>query len=176
MPKGKPLSKEEQEKIDKEIVEEKVKAVEEFIDNVEIVKVPKKPRTPFSNLPEEEKAKLKETWNKEDVKEQKEALLTRLEEQVEESGAQDEQAKVILNQIFELKARLESWSAILANPSLEGILSTYFNVIRAMPKMCSKTIITVEEKDGNMVFSYEFFKDGKRIVTEHNDIYGESEE
>ena len=138
-----------------------------------------------ANEEEEEKARLEEESIKEDekkvdelfreseedtIREKKLAILDTIEKQLEESGKQDEQTKEELKQIVELRQKLESWNAILENKNWEKILSTYFSVIRAMPKMCSKTIITVEEKDGNMIFTYEYFdKDNKLIVTEFSD-------
>jgi hypothetical protein len=104
--------------------------------------------------------------------------LEKLEKQIEESGKEDKEIADLRTQLIQQVELLKSWQNILDNPNWEGILRKFFRVIYGMTnKMCAKTVIAVTEKDGNMTFSYEFFdSDGKPVVTEFNDSYGESEE
>lgn len=141
---------------------------------------------PIAELEEEETEPQKPTeedrqkWLKEDeeddTRERKKVLLEKLEKQFEESEAQDVQATEELKQIAKLRENLQSWNAILDNPNWELILRTYFSIVHAMPKMCSKTIVTISESKGQMKFTYEFFDSkGRAIITEFNEVEGEND-
>jgi hypothetical protein len=113
---------------------------------------------------EEDSPEQKALWKKEDeemqIRELKIRNLKTIEKQLEES----EKANVQQTKLSQF------WQAVLENPNWEKILRYYFSVIHAMPKMCSKTVITVREKDGKIEIVYEFFdKDGRPVLTEYND-------
>lgn len=119
---------------------------------------------------EEDSPEQKALWKKEDeemqIRELKIRNLKTIEKQLEES----EKANVQQTKLSQF------WQAVLENPNLEKILRYYFSVIHAMPKMCSKTVITITETNGTMNFTYDFFdKDGRPIITEFNKVEGEGD-
>jgi hypothetical protein len=132
---------------------------------------------PFSEYTEKEKEQFREEAEKDELRERKKALLEKLEKQIEESGKSDVEIAKLRKKLIEEISRFHSWQLVLDNPRWEEVLKTYFRIVHGMTrKMCSKTIITVEEKDGQMNFDYHFFdSNGKEIFTEFNEIYRDDE-
>lgn len=126
---------------------------------------------------EEQRAQWLREEEETDIRERKKALLEKLEKQIDESGKTDIEIAELKRQLIEQVKLNTFWLAVLENKNWEGILRKFFRVIYGMTnKMCAKTVVAVTEKDGQMVFTYDFFdENGKPVLTEFNDIYGEDE-